>query len=112
MLQMQIFCLHPMFFLRCFLKFTIQFHFAADEMLLLLRLQLFAAVFVSVASRDFNAGAEEFYRVVIHEPVAKHHYLYHYEFCFLPQPVYSDYCWVVGDYRFFTHIKVDDYYIT
>ena len=81
-------------------------------MLLLFRLLLFGVVFVSVASEDFNYGAEEFYRVVIHEPVVGHHYRYHFEYCFLPEPVYTDGCWLAGDESFRTQIKVEDYYIT
>ena len=82
-------------------------------MLLLLRLLLFASVFFSLAFGDLNVNdaAEEFYRVVIHEPVVEHHYLYHLEFCFFPEPKYSHDCWVT-DMQFGIQKKVEDYYIT
>ena len=114
---MQIFSLHP-FFVNHVLgnslfNFIVSFAvFAADEMLLLLRLQLFASVLVSVAYGAVWDGAEQFYRVVIHEPVAKHGYLYHFETCSYEFPVYSDGCWIAGDKDFDTFKKVKDYYIT
>ena len=81
-------------------------------MLLLFRLQLFASVFVSVAYGNDRDAAEIFYRVVIHEPVVKHEYLHHLEYCFYPNPQYSDGCWVAGDEEFSTQKKMKDYYIT
>ena len=96
---------------------------AADEMLLILRLQHFAIVLVLLAlgepittgdprdPHDPNYGAENFMRVVIHEPFAAHEYLYHYEYCFLAVPESSDVCWS-ADLNFPTHKKVMDYDIT
>ena len=116
---MQIFCLHPFFVIGAFrnslFNFIVSFAvFAAVEMLLLLRLQLFATVVFSLALGDTEVrgdGAEKFYRVVIHEPFVKHEYLYHFEYCFREQPAYSDDCWVT-DMPFRIHKKVKDYDIT
>ena len=93
-------------------EFSILFILSSfDKMLLILRLQLFASALASVAYGAVGDASEEFYRVVIHEPFYEHDYLYHFEYCFIDSPQYTDDCWVTT-IPFPTHKKVKDYYIT
>ena len=80
-------------------------------MLLLLRLQLFAVVLVSVAFGGSNEAGEQFMRAVIHEPVVEHEYRYHFEYCHKKVPEFSDFCWFT-DLPFRTHKKVEDFFVT
>ena len=82
-------------------------------MLLLLRLQLFAAVFFSIALGDdvVHVGSAKFFRVVIHEPFNQQQYPYHFEFCLDEFDVDSDNC-LVTNRNFTTHAIVYDYFIT
>ena len=76
-------------------------------MLLLLRLQLFAAVLVSAAFGD----SEMYFRAVVPDPIPSHQYVYRFDACFQVNPAYKDLCWA-SDANFTTMVEVQDYYVT
>ena len=76
-------------------------------MLLLFRLQLFAAVFVSVAF----GGSEMYFRAVVPDPIQSPQYVYRFDGCYQVNPAYKDLCWA-SDANFKTMVEIQDYFVT